>query len=215
MLRSYDANNPQSSTGNQQNSGGTLFGGNSGPGEITGGAGYAFGVGVSRVISQRLQVTVGLHYTAYRFRTSVGTYKPMDTALSFRSQTVAIGGYYRNGSQEDYAIRYQVLEIPVSLAYKLSPTVPLFFSVSALYGRLLKSNALTFDRTANIYYQNKENLQRNFFSLSSSLQYSIIRRQTFTINAGPVVQYQLTGLQKEDDQKPRLFFAGIKTSVQF
>jgi hypothetical protein len=93
--------------------------------------------------------------------------------------------------------------------------VPLFFSVGALYGRLLKSNALTFDRAANIYYDNKENIKRNFFSLSSSLQYSIIRRQTFTINAGPVVQYQLTELQKENNRTPRLFFAGIKTSVQF
>ncbi len=201
------ANVPQNSTGGS-------FAGT--PSSVTGRTAFAAGVGLTRPISKRFQVSFGLQYSAFRSRTKVGAFKPMDTALAFRGQSVPVEGYYKNDNKNDYTTRYHVLEFPVSLEYKLLTKLPLSLAAGALYGRLLNSNALTYSSAARIYYYNKENLNHNFLSLFSSLQYKIINKQEINISAGPMVQYQFTRLHKEaGSASPRLFFAGIKTAVNF
>jgi hypothetical protein len=129
---------------------------------------------------------------------------------------VSVGGYYRNGQQQDYAIRHQVLELPVSISYQPLRSLPLLLTAGASYGRLLKSNALTFNRNGNFYFENKENLSRHQVGLFSAVQYQIIRKSSFALSAGPAVQYQLTSFQKEAGTgKPKLLFAGLKTSINF
>lgn len=182
----------------------------------TGNFAYTVGAGLSRPISSRLEVRVELNYAAYGTQTKVGSFRSLDTILRFQSSTVDVGGYYRNGNQHDYTTSSHVLEIPVSLEYKLWRALPLYVSAGSAYGRLLKINALTFDRISNVYYKNNQNLNHYHFVLSSSAQYGIINKKSFSLRAGPVVQYQLTTFQKDlGTATQRLVFAGVKTSVEF
>ena len=185
------------------------------PNGSSGNRAFAVGVGLSRAISSRLQFGFGLSYHTFRSQTQVGSFRPLDTMLRYQSALVDVGGYYRNGNQQDFTTRTSVLELPVSLDYKLFRSLPLYLSAGGAYGRLLKSNALTFDRTSNVYYQNEQNLRKHQFSLFSSVQYAILTNKTFSLRAGPVVHYQLTSFQKQTGtSSQRLLFAGVKTTIE-
>jgi hypothetical protein len=126
-----------------------------------------------------------------------------------------VGGYYFNSSQSDYTLRYGLLSLPVSLSYRFTASSPLSLLLVASYGRVLSGNALGFDRSVGVYFRNNENLNRNQFSLSSSLQYRLVNRTSFRINAGPVVHYQVTNFHKDKSWTPDRFFMGFKSSFQF
>lgn len=199
-----------------QNTGSGFSNNPANPNSSTGNTAFVISAGLSRDISRRIRVRVGFNYATYRSQTKVGTFRPLDTMLRYQSAMVGVGGYYRNGNQQDYTTRSHVLEIPVSLDYKLLRALPLYVSAGGAYGRLLKTNAITFDRTSNIYYENNQNFNRNQFALFSSLQYGIINKQGFSLRAGPVVQYQLITFQKDPGTaSQRLLFAGVKTSFEF
>jgi hypothetical protein len=186
------------------------------PNTISGGSSYAVSIALTRSVGSRLQLSAGLQYASYQSRTKIGAYRSRDTSLFFRSQSVNVGGYYYNGQQQDYTIRHQVLEFPISIGYQPVRSWPLFISAGASYGRVLKSNALTFNPTGNFYFESKDNVSRNQVGLFSALQYRILHRKSFELSAGPALQYQLTSFQKDaTTNKPTLLFAGVKTSVNF
>ncbi len=199
-----------------QNNGGGFNSAVIGPSAVNNHSVFAAGVGLSKEMNDRLQVSVGLQFALYRSRTAVGNFRPLDTSLYFNSRDVMLGGYYVNGRQQNYSIRHQVLELPVTVGYRLLPSRRLLFEAGALYGHLLGSNALTFNQTGNFYYENKENFSRHQVALVASLPYRFVHKKTVGFSVGPMVQYRLTSFQKETMPPQRkLLFAGIKTSLNF
>jgi hypothetical protein len=129
---------------------------------------------------------------------------------------VAVDEFYTNTSRNNYTSRFHVVEIPVSFSYKPVQKAPLHISVGISYGRLLSTNALTYSRTSNLYYENKENYNRDYVPLTASVQYRFGGKRGMAIQTGPVIQYNLLKLQKEDlSNIPHLFFAGLKTDIRF
>jgi hypothetical protein len=109
-----------------------------------------------------------------------------------------------------------VVELPVTISYQPSLQLPLYISLGAAYGRLVSTNALTFSNTANVYYPNNDNYVRNMLPVSSSVQVALFSKKKISLRVGPSVQYNLLKLRKENiGGKPHLFFAGIKTAVNF
>lgn len=199
------------------NAGGGGFSNNySYPNAVRRGSVFSVGIGLAKDIGRRWQVSSGFVYAVYQNQSAVGAYSSIDTTVNFQTRQVDVGGYYRNGNLQNYTTRLQVLQLPVSLTYQVSASLPIFVSAGVSYGRILKSNALTFDRTSNVYYDNKQNLSRNQAAVFSSLQYGIIHKTNFRLQAGPMVQYQLTSFQKETGTASAcLLFAGLKTTVEF
>ncbi|HEV7332995.1 MAG TPA: TonB-dependent receptor [Flavisolibacter sp.] len=178
------------------------------------GAAFQVGAGLSKAIHPRWDLAVGVQYAYYSTHTKVGEFKAIDTAVFAPSGNVSLAGYYRNTNLQDYTIRYGILELPVSIAFRPLARLPLSLSVGASYGRLLHSNALQFDRWANIYYTDKDASKKNLFAGFASLQYTILNKGAWRLQAGPMVQYHFSGLQKNSaDQK--LFFAGLQTAISF
>jgi hypothetical protein len=109
-----------------------------------------------------------------------------------------------------------VAEIPVRFSYQPLQKLPLHISVSASYGRLLSTNALTYSRPSNLYYKNKENYNRDYMPITASVQYRFKSKKSFAIQTGPVIQYNVVKLQKENlSNIPHMFFAGLKTDIRF
>lgn len=203
------------STPAQQTSGGMINTGMpTGPNKVTAGSSYRLGAGVVRTLGKRWELSTGLEYAYHRLYTKVGSFSRTDTSFAYSGQRVQTGGYYRNGAQSDFTIHYHLLQIPVSVGYR--PFASLTFSAGASYSRLLRSNALTYNAATNGYYYNRDNINSNFFSLFSSVQYRVINRTRFQVSLGPVVQYQLSSLQKEPaGQSGRLLITGIKAGINF
>jgi hypothetical protein len=183
---------------------------------IKGGTSFAVGAGVVRAISERLELAVGLQYAYHRLHTNVGAFRRIDTGFVFDSRRMQVEGYYRNGRQSEYTIHYHLLQVPVSIGYRPIGSLPLTVTGGALYGRLLKSNALTYNPVSNGYYYNRQNITTNYFSVFSSVEYRITNRPGFQISVGPMIQYQFTPMQNEPfSQSGRLFVAGLKAGINY
>lgn len=184
------------------------------PGPVKRGAAFQVGFGLQKIIHPRWELTIGLQYGHYTTHAKVGEYKAIDTAILVPNGDVALRGYYKNTNQQDFTIRYGILEMPVSIGFRPLARLPLTLSAGATYGRVLHANALQFDRWANIYYTDKEATKKAQFAGFASLQYAVLNKAAWRLDAGPLVQYHFSTLHENSNDK-RLFFAGLKTLVTF
>lgn len=177
---------------------------------------FAIGAGVKRNFGKRMELTAAVQYHYYSTHGKVGEKKNGDTAVFFWGNRLTASGFYTNTGTKEYTTEYGIIEIPVSFHYRLIKKIPLQFSAGASYGRLLYSNALTFDASRNFFYYNEKNNVKNFISIFSSLQYRIFTKNRAKIVTGPMVQFMPSLLQRENRfASPHLFFAGIKTDISF
>lgn len=205
-----------SSPGSSSSGGNYTGNGPSRPQPVSKGFAFSAGLGFTKSLSDRVQLSLGLQYDFFSTQQKLGQFKTTDSLVSFDKSLTTANGYYTNTAHTDYTNRFHVLSLPVALRYQLFPSFPLYLSVGAAYGRLLQSNALTFSYTSNLYYRNSANLNRNYLPVFSSLQYRLVKAKAFALEAGPSVQYNLLKLQKENIGKtPHLFFAGLKTTLNF
>ncbi|HEU4901387.1 MAG TPA: hypothetical protein VFT06_01315 [Flavisolibacter sp.] len=200
------------------------------PGSYSGGAtqtrpvnsGFAFSIGYARekTLSNKLSLSIGLQYAYYSTHQQIGSFKVRDTALRFQDKAFEVSGFYSappgGGAAvlTEYTTRIHVAELPVSVQYSPFSGLPLSFTGGALYGRVLHSNALTYDAAARFYYLNPQNNRRNSVNLFSAVQYRLVHKSKLAISAGPAVQYNLVPLQKEGSRR-HLLFAGLKTEIIF
>ncbi|HVF80575.1 MAG TPA: hypothetical protein VM884_01500 [Flavisolibacter sp.] len=186
------------------------------PRPASAGFGFSTGLALLKQLGKKWELGVGLQYAYYSTQISVGDKKAMDTAVTFNMEKIAVDEFFTNTGNNNYINRFHVLEIPIRFSYQPLSTLPVFLSAGASYGRLVSTNALTYSRPSNLYYKNKENYNRNYLSVNASVQYRFKSKKRFSIQTGPLVQYNLKRLQKEDITNiPHLFFAGLKTDIRF
>lgn len=186
------------------------------PSKITSGFHFSVGISATKKLSKSLELVVGLQYGYASTHQKVGDKKTADTTVQFAADKSTANGFYTNTGASDYTNSFHFAEVPLSLVYKPLLRLPLYLSFGAVYGRLLATNALTYSSASNLYYQNKENYQRNALSLSSSVQAQFFSRKSIALRTGPFVQYNLLKLRKESsDGTPHLVSAGLRTSLIF
>lgn len=177
---------------------------------------FAVGSGLKRKLGEKFEFSASLQYHFFSVKGWVGNRRTQDTAVLYQGNRVAVSDFYTNGNSNNYTTKYGVLELPVRIGYQPFKRIPLQLSAGTSYGRLLHSNELTFDNSRNIYYRNKENRVKNFFNLFTSLQYRVFAKTKMKVTTGPLVQYSLSKTQRENQYtRPYLFFAGIKTDINF
>jgi hypothetical protein len=186
------------------------------PSETTPGAAFMVGFSLSRKLSNHIELAFGLQYAFYTTKTKVGNSRQSNTTIRYSYYDINVSQYYPNAGSNDFVNRFHVVELPVTISYQPSLQLPLYISLGAAYGRLVSTNALTFSNTANVYYPNNDNYVRNMLPVSSSVQVALFSKKKISLRVGPSVQYNLLKLRKENiGGKPHLFFAGIKTAVNF
>jgi hypothetical protein len=197
----------------------TVTGGNTrlyNPQPTRGGTGFSIGFALSKDLSQKWKLSVGLQYAYYTTHTNVGDNKRNDTTVNYAMDKVAVDEFFTNTGTNNYTNRFAGVELPVTISYHPSIKLPLCFSIGAAYGRLLSTNALTYSEASNIYYKNKDNYLRNTLPVFTSLQVKLVSKKNVFVCFGPSVQYNLLKLRKENRYyTPHLIFAGIKTTINF
>jgi hypothetical protein len=194
------------------------------PAEVTRGFSFALGYARGKELSNRLTLSLGLQYAYYSTRQKVGSFKTVDTTVLLQDKALDISGYYSiafpgnasgNVVTRNYTNHYHVMEFPVSVQYRLLRKLPIQLSAGLSYGRLLGTNALTFDAASGVYYRSSQARKKNYLNSFVALQYALLNKQEWKLSAGPMLQYNAVTLQKAASQKQRLLFAGIKTAVEF
>ena len=205
-----DANSPITSGGG----GGTAVPIYYVPAETKGGLSFAVGFSFAKKLNEHFEVAVGLQYSYSSTHTKVGTRR--DSATYSVGNSSSFSRVYTNTATASYTNRFHVAELPITLNYKPSVNLPLYVSVGVAYGRLVSTNALTFNNGNNLYFDDKENYIRNMLPASAAVQVELFSRKKTTLRIGPSVQYNLLKLQKQATEGERhLFFAGLKSTINF
>ena len=127
---------------------------------------------------------------------------------------ITAASYYENGNSQAYTNQYHFIEMPVSVNFQInkSKRIPFNWELGITPGYIVGSKALYYDPNTNVYFNNY--LQPNKMQLNAVTAFMIgIPLNKGQLEAGPQVQYGLTGFVNTSDGNPgHLFYAGLKIS---
>ena len=186
--------------------------------------GFAFQAGgfAQKQLSSRISLTLGLQYGYYSNVLHVGNMRG-----SLNSNILFSGAFDRNasyiynagGDTIKYTNSYHFIELPLSFQWQLNKnkTKPFKWSVDFTVGQLIASNAIMYDTAFNgVYYQNKSQLNKTQFGLSTGFSWTIANNKKVQWNLGPVGNIHLNKLVDNPfDNKGYLFFVGLRTGILF
>jgi len=187
-------------------------------------AGFAFQVGAfaQRKLSNRTSLSMGLQYGYYsnvlhignRRDSLIGNANALFSGLLDRNASQV---YNAGGGTMKHTNHYHFIEIPILFQWQLNKnkTKPFIWSTGFTVGQLIASNAIMYDTAFNgIYYENKSQLNKTQFSLSTGFSWTIANNKKMQWNFGPVANFHLTKLVDNPfESKSYLFFVGLRTGV--
>jgi len=181
---------------------------------VRAGLSFAIGAFASRQLSKRISLSAGLGYHYYSTKINTGDFIDSSIAVSSPYLQSAVNAFYRNGQDRSYTNQYHFIELPVSANFQLNKNerLPVIWEAGFSLSYLVSSNALHYDPSANVYFQNNQLLNRTQFSLGTALLIGFhIHHDELQI--GPQFQYGLTGLMKDGTGESRhLSYGGLKIS---
>ncbi len=104
--------------------------------------------------------------------------------------------FFNNGAQNRFTNQLHVLEVPLGFEYALFKKVPLRIEHGISLSRVLASRVLQYDQASNAYFENNSALHKTGINLFTSVNYTLLKTRTVTLQAGPQVQYDLQSLYK-------------------
>jgi len=192
------------------------------PSDVKPGFAFQAGIFAQRRLSSRTSLSLGLQYGYYSNRLGIGYRR--DSLLNYSQFSNMLDGnqdhvYNAGGDTVKYTNRYHFIELPLRFQWQLnkSKTNPFVWSTGFTIGQLIASNAIMYDTAFNgIYYQNKSQLNKTQFSLSTGFSWTIANNKRVQWNLGPVANIHLNRLiDNPFENKKYLFFVGLRTGILF
>jgi hypothetical protein len=165
-------------------------------------AGPAFSVGgfVQRTLSKRLSLSAGLQYSYFGLRTSVGDLVKNSFTVNFGAlDSRVVESYYSGGQLSAYTNNYHFIELPVLLHWQLnrSSRLPIVFDGGITLSRLVSTNALHYDGSSGVYYEDNSLYNKMQLGLTTGLNVGFFQRSKTPVYIGPDIHYFMTGLVKK------------------
>jgi hypothetical protein len=183
-------------------------------------SGFAFSAGldVKRRINNRLGVFSGVRYAYYSNTLQVGSTVNRDTSfVRTDASMLRTESYFRNdANQHNYTNRYQFIQVPVAIEYKLVNKFPLYVQGGVKLEKLISSNALFYNKYAGVFIKDKEMLANTGLHLFTGFNYHFRSNKAFSFALGPQLQYGTTSLtKKSSNTQQHLYFVGLSTQFFF
>ena len=189
--------------------------------EVKPGASFYAGIYLQKPVSDRWVFHTGLDLHYYSTNVSVGQQvsviaSPSASLLNQTSPAAAPAPQvYAVGDQQNYTNRYYLLELPVSMQYRVnrSRLLPLFLEGGGSVSRLMGAAAIFYNPTTGLFVKDENVLNKTMIDVSSALLVGLPFHGV-RVQAGPEVQYALTPLSNAHglgDQ--HFFYAGIRLVV--
>lgn len=183
------------------------------PSPTTKGWAIAIGVDVKRKISNRTFLSTGIHYAYYSTHIYVGQ-KIRDSSSISQNLYDASRNFSNTNRTYNYQNRYHFIEVPININYRLLKQAPLYVHTGISIVRLVKSHALYYDPSRNLYYQTNRYLNKTQFNWMAGITYQFSVTNHLLVEAGPQIQYGLRPLQQQNGQeKLHLFSSGIRINI--
>jgi len=179
------------------------------------GLAFSAGLNTKKQLNDRIALSGGLQYSFFSTHISVGTTIYRDTFIQ-RTDRVAISQYYTYGRSTNYTNKYHFIEIPIGIEWQVSKKLPMHLHSGFSINKMVATNALVYDRTSGIYYQDKGGLIKTQVHAFGNLTYRLLQHKGLGFHTGPYIQYGISKLQKDKDANSlHLFSAGLRTYISF
>lgn len=181
--------------------------------------GNAFSLGgiVSRQLSSRLNVSVGLRY-AYA-STNIKTGVKKDTSIVVENGPANYTNayaIYRGVPVRDHENKFHSIQMPVAVQWKVNRNLPLYTSIGVSVGYMINTNALIYNRALGGFYFHDSKAFNHFqFGLNCGLSYGF-KIKNSELQIGPVISMEMTRLMKKGyDTKGYMMFGGFTARYLF
>ncbi|HUQ96463.1 MAG TPA: outer membrane beta-barrel protein [Chitinophagaceae bacterium] len=177
---------------------------------------FTLGGLLKKRVSHHSSLQTGLQYGFYSNHLIVGTNLP--GGLSTGSGNGALSSrtiYQNNGARYRFTNTFHFIEMPVLFEYKVLKKRPLHMQQGIVVSQVIRSNVLQYDSFTNTYYKNESGLQKTMLQFVVGLDYTIYKSKTFSLQAGPQVQWSLQPVFKNKDAKSNLASGGLVLHMGF
>jgi hypothetical protein len=171
---------------------------------------FSIGVETKKQLSSRIFFAIGIAYSYYSTSIKVGPEKLQDTVLgSNKSVNRFYLGYGSN--LHNYSNQYHYISLPLSMAWKVSPNIPVYLEGSFSVNQMIHTNALVFDRRTGIYYTDHSVYNKTQLMTGLGISYGLLGSSFFI---GPQAQFGLLRMEKNGSSN-HLVYAGLQAHYFF
>lgn len=177
-------------------------------------AAFSYGFTVSREfpIGRKHFFKTGLGFAQYSNLRQVGDFRDSLASPTFSNYDQS-NGFYRGGSTQTFKSRYQVIEIPISLLWKIGKgnKLPLEMETGLLYGRIIQARGLVYGGYG--YFDDRDFIRKNQWQINLGIGTYFFNKTKHPIGLGLNFQSGLGSFYKNQVADPKTAgFAGIKIS---
>jgi len=182
------------------------------------GPGFSIGGYAGRPLTRKVDLSLGLSFT--RFNSSLMVGQKINSPIAVNGATVGVvtaRPYYTRDAETKYSMHMDFVEIPVSVAYKLNPSlrVPVSVNAGITGGRLVGSNALHFDGSSAGYFKNNDLLQKWQLGVNAGVALTIMNKSKHPVNVGPSFRYQVSNsLSSDVNAKRNILGVGMRVTAR-
>lgn len=174
---------------------------------------FAFSVGVAarKPLGKRFAISTGILYEYLSTISNVGIRINQASAV----QNNLNGSFYYasySTSQQEYLNQYHFISVPVAIHYQVLKRTPLSVNAGISVKRLIRTNALEFNHSSQLYYYNRNAFNRTQLFPTFGLEYALLKDQALVI--GPQVEGSLVALKK-DGSDEHLFMGSLQVKWFF
>lgn len=184
------------------------------PATPTKGLQFTIGARVRKQAGKNNFFTAGLQYSFYSNHLTVGSSLPSNslTAGIWDMQTERM--FRNNGVQNRFTNKLHVVELPLGFEYRLLKQHPLYMQHGVTISQLIASRVLQYNDAANTYSENAAGLRQTNCHVFTSIEYTFWKTKTFSLQAGPHLQYALGTVYKTTPER-HLLAGGVLVNMGF
>ena len=187
------------------------------PSAVTAAPAFKIGASLSRPLSKRTAVSVGLQYNYMSNKIEIG--KAVDSALTLYGQDqqrLDVGAAYNGAGNNGEAFynRYHLLQMPLEFAWNFDRAERWSWNSGLTIGYLIGSDALLYNKQAGVYYRDDNALNKWQTGIHTSINYGLLKSDILKVAVGPFASYQLNSPERTNSKK-HLLMIGIGARIQF
>lgn len=173
---------------------------------------FSLGLQVKKQLSDRTSFSTGLQYNFYSTEMEVGENMLRDTMAA---QNFSVNQFYANtGSTfSNYHNKFHFIALPLSFEVQLLKKSPLDLHIGLSLQQLLKTNALLYSSSSQIYYEDRKAFNKTYLFSELGFQYSFPLSKSLLLATGPRMSYSHSRVIKGSDR--HLFSYGLATQLIF
>jgi hypothetical protein len=174
---------------------------------------FAFSAGMiaRKSLSNRFVFSAGILYEYLSYNSNVGIRINQPVAVQGTTNGAL---YYTSYStkQQEYLNQYHFISIPVTIHYQVLRNAPLSINAGLSVKQLVKTNALEFNHTSQMYFYNRNAFNRTQLFPAIGIEYALLKDKSLIV--GPQFESSIVAFEKNGSDE-HLYVGSLKVQWLF